>query len=64
MSQATVVEQKQAFLRKQKQILARGIAPSKRFLAIADQAGIQTKVLGDVMLKGIVHFFHVTPKSR
>jgi hypothetical protein len=52
MSEATVVQRKQAFLRRQKQILAKGIGPSRRLLAIADQAGIQSKVLGDVMLKG------------
>lgn len=56
MSQSTVVERKQAFLRQQKQILAKGITPSRRLLEIADEGSIQTKVLGDVMLKGTVHF--------
>ncbi|KAF2278745.1 uncharacterized protein EI97DRAFT_372350 [Westerdykella ornata] len=51
MSQSAVVERKRAFLRRQKQILTRGIPPSNRLLKIAEQGGIQTKVLNDIMLK-------------
>ena len=52
MSQATVVERKHAFLRQQKQILSRDIAPSHRLLDIVEEAGIQGKVFADVMMKG------------
>lgn len=52
MSQSAVVERKRAFLRRQKQILMRGIPPSSRLLKIAEQGGIQTKLLNDIMLKG------------
>ena len=52
MSQPTVVEHKQAFLRRQKQLLARGIAPSRKLLEIADEAGIRKEILGDILNKG------------
>jgi hypothetical protein len=52
MSHSTVITQKQVFLRRQKQILTRGIPPSGKLLRIADQGGIQSKVLNDVLLKG------------
>jgi hypothetical protein len=51
MSHPTVVDRKQAFLRQQKQILARGIAPSHRLFDVAEEGGIKKKVLGDVMMK-------------
>jgi hypothetical protein len=56
MSQATVVDRKQAFLRAQKQFLAKGIRPTPRLFEIAEQSGIQSKVMGDVILKGELSF--------
>jgi hypothetical protein len=52
MSQATVVERKHAFLRRQKHILTKPIPSSNRIHQIAEYGGIQEKVLRDVLLKG------------
>jgi hypothetical protein len=50
--QGTVVEQKQRFLQTRKHILSRGIPPSERLRALAQDGGIELSVTKGVLDKG------------
>ncbi|KAF1918344.1 kinetochore Sim4 complex subunit Fta4 [Ampelomyces quisqualis] len=50
-SQETIIEQKKVFLQSRKQLLSRGIPPSERLRAIAEDGGIELSVLKGVLDK-------------